>query len=170
MLVYFVLSLVINVSLTGLILWRLLRARSRARRNLGTSHGSVYSQVMRIVVESAAPYALITVIFVILFGVRHPGFVLFFTLYPQLQVRLSFVYLHAGNFAEALQCISSDAIIVLVHFQRRYNSGPELPGSSSFASGIVRRGPLHVTSSQPEQFKLSHMSGPASEDVYSLRK
>ena len=92
-LVYFILSLSINVCLTGLILWRLIRARSRARRNLGKSHGSVYSQVMMIVIESAAPYALITVVFVVLFGIRHPAFVLFFTLYPQLQVHLLFIFM-----------------------------------------------------------------------------
>ncbi|KAF9039005.1 hypothetical protein BDZ89DRAFT_393324 [Hymenopellis radicata] len=87
LLIFWVLSLVLNVVLTALIMGRLLSARTRARKYLGVHHATVYTQIAAMIIESAAVYMLLTLAFVILFGLHYPAYNVMIVLYPQVQVR-----------------------------------------------------------------------------------
>ncbi len=86
LLIYWILSFSLNVIVTSLIIGRLFYARMEVRKNLGARYATVYSRVVALIIESTAPYTVISVIFVVLFSLDHPAFMLFVVLYPQIQV------------------------------------------------------------------------------------
>ncbi|KAF8905700.1 hypothetical protein CPB85DRAFT_1437237 [Mucidula mucida] len=143
LLIFWTLSLGLNVLLTALIMGRLLCARARARRFLGVHHATVYTQVAAMIIESAAVYTLITIAFVILFGLHHPAYNVMIVLYPQ------------------VQCITSEAIILRVHERRQR---PSLQGSYPSTAQQI--------SQQPQEYRLSemHVSPSKSYSIFSVER
>ncbi len=62
----------LNIVFTFLISTRLLLIRRRANAVLGPSHGSHYTSVLAIVIESAALYSLWALIFLITYARNNP--------------------------------------------------------------------------------------------------
>ncbi|KAI5896433.1 uncharacterized protein SCHCODRAFT_02493744 [Schizophyllum commune H4-8] len=71
-LAYFSLSLAVNVILTFLIASRLLAFSKRMKATLGAQHAHTYTSVAALVVESAAPYALTNLVFIVTYGIGSP--------------------------------------------------------------------------------------------------
>ncbi|KIK65899.1 hypothetical protein GYMLUDRAFT_951611 [Collybiopsis luxurians FD-317 M1] len=69
---YYALSLALNILVTLLIVFRLLLHRHRITRAMGSSHGSQYTSLVAIVVESAAIYSSFALAFLIPFGLNSP--------------------------------------------------------------------------------------------------
>ncbi|KAF9039006.1 hypothetical protein BDZ89DRAFT_1035500 [Hymenopellis radicata] len=101
LMIYWILSFSLNVIVSSLIIGRLFYARKVVRKQLGVPYATVYSRVVVLIIESTALYTLVSVVFVVLFCLDHPAFMLFVVLYPQ------------------IQCMSSEAIILLVHRHQR---------------------------------------------------
>ncbi|KAL1679934.1 hypothetical protein EV122DRAFT_263237 [Schizophyllum commune] len=72
-LTYFSLSLAVNLLLTLLIVGRLLSLSNQVTRMLGSQHARTYTSVAALLVESAAPYAVANLIFIITYGIGSPG-------------------------------------------------------------------------------------------------
>ena len=62
-----------NVLLTLLIAGRLLAMSKRVKATLGAQHARMYTSVAALVVESAAPYALTYLAFIIAYCLRNAG-------------------------------------------------------------------------------------------------
>ncbi|EMD34963.1 hypothetical protein CERSUDRAFT_116486 [Gelatoporia subvermispora B] len=77
---YWALTMVLNICLTLLIVSRLLWLRRRVLALLGPSSGAVYTDLASIVVESAVPYALVSFVFVVLYGIQNTAENLFIPL------------------------------------------------------------------------------------------
>jgi hypothetical protein len=67
---FWAISLSLNMLLTGLILARLLSARSRAIATLGAEHGKTYTGIAAIMIESALLYAIVGFVFIVTYGVN----------------------------------------------------------------------------------------------------
>ncbi|KAI5835253.1 hypothetical protein K523DRAFT_291923 [Schizophyllum commune Tattone D] len=72
-LAYFSLSLAVNVILTFLIAGRMLAISKRIKDTLGAQHAHTYTSVAALVVESAAPYALTNLVFIVTYGIGSPA-------------------------------------------------------------------------------------------------
>ncbi|KAI5898409.1 uncharacterized protein SCHCODRAFT_02612001 [Schizophyllum commune H4-8] len=72
-LTYFSLSLAVNLLLTLLIVGRLLSLSNQVTRMLGSQHARTYTSVAALLVESAAPYAVVNLIFIVTYGIGSPG-------------------------------------------------------------------------------------------------
>ncbi|KAL1670464.1 hypothetical protein GGF50DRAFT_94148 [Schizophyllum commune] len=72
-LTYFSLSLAVNLLLTLLIVGRLLSLSNQVTRMLGSQHARTYTSVAALLVESAAPYAVANLIFIVTYGIGSPG-------------------------------------------------------------------------------------------------
>ncbi len=84
---YFSLSLALNIIVTLMIVGRLLWYRQRIKSLLGNAHGSHYTSIAAMIVESAAMYSLFTLLFLIFFGLDHPMENIFLQVLSQIQVR-----------------------------------------------------------------------------------
>ncbi|KAL1748534.1 hypothetical protein HDZ31DRAFT_6941, partial [Schizophyllum fasciatum] len=72
-LVYFSLSLAVNLLLTLLIVGRLLAMRKRVQKMPGAQNAHTYTSVAALIIESAAPYALTNLVFTVAYGLGSPG-------------------------------------------------------------------------------------------------
>lgn len=62
---YFTISISLNIILTLLLVGRLLHMSHKARTSLGKQHAATYISVAAMLIESAAPYAIVGLIFII---------------------------------------------------------------------------------------------------------
>ncbi|KAF8213596.1 hypothetical protein K438DRAFT_1804276 [Mycena galopus ATCC 62051] len=69
---YYSMSLALNILITILIVSRLLVTRSRINQALGKKHGSQYTSLAALVVESAAIYSTFSLLFLIPFAMNTP--------------------------------------------------------------------------------------------------
>ncbi|KAI0359767.1 hypothetical protein OH77DRAFT_1434208 [Trametes cingulata] len=65
---YFAISISLNVMLTLLLVGRLMYMSYRARQSLGAEHARTYMSIAAMLVESAVPYAVTAIIFVITYA------------------------------------------------------------------------------------------------------
>ena len=66
--IYWSLSISLNIILTLLLVGRLLYMSHNARRSLGDEHAATYISVAAMLVESATPYAVTSLIFIITYA------------------------------------------------------------------------------------------------------
>ena len=78
--------MIINIVFTGLIASRILYHRSQAKKALGEEGARVYTCVSAIVVESALPFTILSVVLLGLFGSNNVAQNLFVALLVQLEV------------------------------------------------------------------------------------
>ena len=65
---YFSLAISLNIILTLLIVGRLLYLSRPVREVLGPAHAGTYTSVAAMMIESAAPYSIVSIIFIITYG------------------------------------------------------------------------------------------------------
>ena len=65
---YFSISIALNTLLTLLLVGRLLYMSRKASRSLGQQHAATYISVASMLVESAAPYTITSLIFIITYA------------------------------------------------------------------------------------------------------
>jgi len=82
--------MVLNLLLTFLLAIRLLYMRHRLQSAMGAQHGKTYTSIAAMVVESALPFGILSIIFIVLFGKRDPAQNLFLPLLVQVEVRSIF--------------------------------------------------------------------------------
>ncbi|KIJ44347.1 hypothetical protein M422DRAFT_30489 [Sphaerobolus stellatus SS14] len=80
---YFAMSMSLNILLTLLLVSRLLYMRHKMTAALGKQHAQTYGTVATMLLESAAPYALISFIFIILYGIGNVAAILLIPLLVQ---------------------------------------------------------------------------------------
>ncbi|KAH7918948.1 hypothetical protein BV22DRAFT_887473 [Leucogyrophana mollusca] len=83
---YFGLSLAINVVVTSLIVARLLVTRHRLAKILGLSHGSHYTSIAALVIESASLYTAFSLLFLVPFAVNNPVANVFIQVMGEIQI------------------------------------------------------------------------------------
>ncbi len=65
---YFVISISLNVSLTLLLVGKLLHMSYSLKKTMGKEHGDDYISIATMLIESATPYAITAIIFIITYG------------------------------------------------------------------------------------------------------
>ena len=85
---YFSLTMTLNMLVTTIIITRLLLARRKIRSIMGDTHGHEYTSVAAMLVESALPTALVSLVLIALYAQGNTAMTLFFPLLPQVQVGL----------------------------------------------------------------------------------
>jgi hypothetical protein len=93
--VYRTVSLALNLLLTGMILLRLLRARAQAISTLGAQYGTTYKGVAAVVVESALPYAVLNLVYIITYSIDTLAGLTLQNMLVQLEVCLLLLYHNA---------------------------------------------------------------------------
>ena len=83
----------LNMLVTTIIIARLLLARRKIRSIMGDRHGREYTSVAAMLVESALPTALISLVLIALYAQGNTAMTLFFPLLPQVQVGLACIIL-----------------------------------------------------------------------------
>ncbi|KAH9841029.1 uncharacterized protein C8Q71DRAFT_742789 [Rhodofomes roseus] len=91
---YYVMSISLNILVTILIASRLLVWRYRMKRHMGSHHTAMYTNVIAIVIESAALYSIFAILFIISFGVGSPVGDLFLQVVNQIQTVSSFLIIY----------------------------------------------------------------------------
>lgn len=76
----------LNILLTGLLVTRLLYMRYKITKALGSRHGRTYTSVVSMLLESAVPYGIISIIFLVLYTLQSTAALLFIPLLTQVQV------------------------------------------------------------------------------------
>lgn len=69
---YYAMSLALNILVTLLIVLRLLYHRHRITQAIGSGHGSQYTSLVAIIIESAAIYSSFALAFLVPFGLNSP--------------------------------------------------------------------------------------------------
>jgi hypothetical protein len=82
---FWAVAVTLNMLLTILILSRVLYARNHAMRTLGDQYGAHYTNAAAIIVESAAPYAALGLIWIVVYGLRNPALYFFLPLLVQVE-------------------------------------------------------------------------------------
>ena len=82
--------MVLNLLLSLLLTIRLLYMRHNLRSAMGTQYGKEYTGIAAMVVESALPYGIISIIFLVLFGKRDLSQNLLLPLLVQIEVSSAF--------------------------------------------------------------------------------
>ena len=80
----------LNLLLSLLLVIRLLRMRRNLQSVMGTQYGKEYTGIAAMVVESALPYGIISIIFLVLFGKRDLSQNLLLPLLVQIEVSSAF--------------------------------------------------------------------------------
>ena len=70
---YYVFSLSFNIVVTALIIIRLVHHHNTVRAALGSKHAQPYASLAAFIVESAAPYSVLSLLYLILFAVNNPA-------------------------------------------------------------------------------------------------
>lgn len=65
---YFSISIALNILLTLLLVGRLFYMSERAKRAIGREHAATYSSIASMLIESAVPYAVTGLIFIITYA------------------------------------------------------------------------------------------------------
>jgi hypothetical protein len=76
----------LNILCTILIIAPLLRARQHIIKALGQRHGQLYTSIVAIIIESALPNAVFSLLWVILYAKQNTAENLFITVLIQIQV------------------------------------------------------------------------------------
>lgn len=85
---FYTLSLALNIIMTIAIVARLLLFRHRIASALGSGHGSQYTSIVAMIVESAAIYSSFSIVFLVLFAIDNPVSSVFIIPLGEVQVRL----------------------------------------------------------------------------------
>ena len=76
----------LNILLTGMLVTRLFYMRYKIAKALGSRHGETYTNIAAMILESAAPYGIISLIFLVLYTTHNTAALLFIPLLVQVQV------------------------------------------------------------------------------------
>ncbi|EMD39212.1 hypothetical protein CERSUDRAFT_152269 [Gelatoporia subvermispora B] len=82
---YWSISMSLNIILTLLLVARLLWMRRRISQVLGPQYSSTYTSVAAMIIESALPYALVSFVFVVLYGLQNTAENLFIPVLTQVE-------------------------------------------------------------------------------------
>lgn len=85
---YWGLSMALNIALSLLLILRLLSMQRTLRQVLGEDYARVYAKIVSMSVESALPYALVSFVFIVLYGIQNNAYILFIPILVQVQVSL----------------------------------------------------------------------------------
>jgi hypothetical protein len=83
---YYTMSLALNIIVTIMIVFRLLFYRHRITRVMGSTHGSQYTSLVAMIIESAAIYSSFSILFLVPFAVSNPLAQLFLQALSPVQV------------------------------------------------------------------------------------
>ncbi|TFK55495.1 hypothetical protein OE88DRAFT_626895 [Heliocybe sulcata] len=125
------LGMALNLLLTVLLVSRLLYMRHRITTTLGNEYGETYTSIAAMVVESALPYALVSLVFVILYGMQNTAANLFIPLLAQVEgVAPELIILRVARGRALTSDTISQANLTRLRFERK-SSAP----SSTTAAG-----------------------------------
>ncbi|KAF8837406.1 hypothetical protein BDN67DRAFT_909293 [Paxillus ammoniavirescens] len=102
-LAYYSISVFLNTTVTGIICYRMVYHAMKVKKQLGNEYASAYFDVVSIIVESALPYTLSGLAFLVSFGIGSPTSVTFYCVYV------------------LAMCISPQVLILRVIMERAWN-------------------------------------------------
>ncbi|EMD34961.1 hypothetical protein CERSUDRAFT_116481 [Gelatoporia subvermispora B] len=144
------LSMSLNILLTILLVTRLLYMRRRIIATLGRQYGQMYTGIAAMIVESALPYALVSFIFVVLYGLNNTAANLFIPLVSQVQcIAPMLVILRVTRGRAWSYDTASEANIT----DLRCGTGSGSSGSSSGKTGSATAARSHGTELSRISFK-----------------
>lgn len=87
-----ILLMLINVVLPGMIAFRILSMRRKIKKSLGDVHARPYTNVASLVIESALPFMVLSIVLLVLFGKKNNAQDLSLPPLIQVQVRIITCY------------------------------------------------------------------------------
>lgn len=102
-----------NILLTGMLVVRLLYMRHQVMKIIDRSHGKTYTNIVSMILESAAIYGVISFIFLVLYIKGNTAALLFIPLLTQVQVSNAMILRPGPNML--------NVPISLVHFTCTYH-------------------------------------------------
>jgi len=91
---YFVLSLSLNIILTMMIVFRMYAHKLRGRAIFGTDYGRHYTSISAMFVESAALYAICSILMLVTYGLNNPIYQIWLGLCPAVQMASSYLIIY----------------------------------------------------------------------------
>ena len=83
---YWALSMSLNMLVTAMIVARLWLARQSLKSIMAREHLAMYTGISAMLIESALPYAVVSLILIVLYARGNTAEILFIPLLPQVQV------------------------------------------------------------------------------------
>jgi hypothetical protein len=80
-LAYYSISVFLNATVTGIICYRVVHHAMKVKKQLGNEYASAYFGMVSIIVESALPYTLSGLAFLVSSGIGSPTSITFFYVY-----------------------------------------------------------------------------------------
>ena len=141
----------VNLLLTLLIVGRLLAMSNRVKNMLGAQHAHTYTSIAALVVESATPYALTNLVFIVTYGIGSPGSNVVLPILSQIMCTSSVLIILRVASGRAWSAQTTD-----LAYNERGNLMSNLTGSKG-RSGTMVVSSIHYKSSD------SHERGASSE-------
>ena len=91
---YYTITIALNITVTLLIVFRLQKLSRAVSKTLGRDSAKMYSSVSSILIESAAPYSLVGIMFLIPYAMGSPTAISFGQVWAKLTVRPSSLFLN----------------------------------------------------------------------------
>ncbi|KIK96607.1 hypothetical protein PAXRUDRAFT_293772 [Paxillus rubicundulus Ve08.2h10] len=122
-LAYYSISVFLNITVSSIICFRMMRHAMKVKEQLGNEYASAYFVVVSIVVESVLPYALSGLAFLVSSGIGSQSSITFFCVYI------------------LVMCISSQVLILRVIMGRAWNkdTGPPQVTTIKFSPDSIGR-------------------------------
>ena len=112
---YFALSLALNISVSCLIVARLVHLRCTLTNLLGSEHAIQCTSIIAMIVESALLFSVFSVLSLVTYAMNHPLQNIFLQMLPQIQVRqIQFDSYHFSGWEKTCQIVAPLLIILRV--------------------------------------------------------
>jgi hypothetical protein len=157
---YFWMSLSLNISMTVAICARLIYYRKRIASVFGANHGTQYTSVAAMIVESAALYSAFALLFLIPFALNNPIQNAFIQLMGEIQIVATLLITYRVAHGAAWAHETSQAIFGTRDTQATQRSGVRVQVEFS--------GPHEIVSSRRLTAKLDSPSGEHEMEKYSV--
>ncbi|EMD39076.1 hypothetical protein CERSUDRAFT_47914, partial [Gelatoporia subvermispora B] len=128
---YWSMSMSLNIILTATLVSRLLWMRRQIVQVLGPQHSRTYTSIAAMIVESALPYALVSFVFVVLYGLQDTAFNLFLPVLTQVEcISPMLVILRVARGHALSQDTVAEAMVISLRFHDKDDSTTTALGSN----------------------------------------
>ncbi|KAK0186806.1 hypothetical protein F5146DRAFT_1143193 [Armillaria mellea] len=151
---YWSLSISFNLLITLMITSRILLMRKKIQASLGRQYGSTYTGVAAMMIECAIPYALVSFIFIILYGLKNTASNLFVPLMTMIEgiTPLLIILRVSGGQALSKETVATAGEVSFVRFRRgvgRSTESASAPVNSTSAPVVnIEMKTTHESSSE----------------------
>ncbi|KAK0214243.1 hypothetical protein EDD85DRAFT_872857 [Armillaria nabsnona] len=152
---YWSLSISFNLLITLMITSRILLMRKRIQASLGRQYGTTYTGVAAMMIECAIPYALVSFIFIILYGLKNTASNLFV---PELPTLLIILRVSRGQ-ALSKETVASAGEVSFVRFRRGIEQKSAMSSSTPVNSTSAPTVNIEMKTTHESSSEISKMHG-----------